>query len=137
MAATTGCREGCIMARAWVPPQPPDERTPLPEVRHIITVGSGKGGVGKSTVAVNLALALAAAGRRVGLFDADIYGPNVPLMLGIRRRTSAREAQREVFVTAARARAARAHEQYPALDRYGLRVFSIGFLVPEEQAAMP
>lgn len=55
---------------------------PLPGVRHILAVGSGKGGVGKTTVAVNLAIALARLGHRVGLLDADVYGPNVPLMMG-------------------------------------------------------
>ncbi len=59
------------------------DRAPLPGVSHIVAVASGKGGVGKSTVAVNLALALQAAGRRVGLLDADIYGPSVPLMMGV------------------------------------------------------
>ncbi len=54
----------------------------LPGIRHIVAVGSGKGGVGKTTVAVNLAIALAALGQRVGLIDADVYGPNVPLMFG-------------------------------------------------------
>ena len=57
----------------------------------VIAVASGKGGVGKTTVAVNLALALAAAGRRVGLVDADLYGPDVPRMLGLCRRQEARE----------------------------------------------
>jgi len=60
-----------------------DEDSPLPEVRNIIPVASGKGGVGKTTVATNLATALAETGARVGLLDADIYGPNVPGMLGI------------------------------------------------------
>jgi ATP-binding protein involved in chromosome partitioning len=60
--------------------------SPLPNVRNLIAVGSGKGGVGKSTVAVNLALALAADGARVGVLDADIYGPSVPLMLGLTGR---------------------------------------------------
>lgn len=54
---------------------------PLPGIRHIVAVGSGKGGVGKTTVAVNLSIALAKLGNRVGLLDADVYGPNVPLMM--------------------------------------------------------
>lgn len=116
---------------------PPANRAPLPGVDRIVTVGSGKGGVGKSTVSVNLALALAAEGLRVGLFDADIYGPNVPLMLGMRRNTQERDRERQVFVTAARAGAARANERYPSIERYGIRVFSIGFLVPESVALMP
>ena len=132
------------MDRWRIPPQPPTERAPLPGVRHIVSIGSGKGGVGKSTVSVNLALALAAGGWRVGLFDADIDGPNVPLMLGIRRKATTREQQAQelgrqpqVFVTAARAGAARPHERYPSLERYGIRVFSIGFLIPEDTPIMP
>ena len=58
---------------------------PIKGVSRILVVASGKGGVGKTTVTVNLALALALKGAHVGLFDADIYGPNVPLMLGVRR----------------------------------------------------
>ncbi len=60
----------------------PEGPRPLPGIRHIIAVGSGKGGVGKTTVAVNLAISLARLGHRVGLLDADVYGPNVPLMMG-------------------------------------------------------
>src|SRR5688500_8857318 len=59
-------------------------KTPLPGVKNVIAVGAGKGGVGKTTVAVNLALALAKCGSRVGLLDGDIYGPNVPIMLGLK-----------------------------------------------------
>jgi len=64
----------------------PEGPQPLPGVAHVVAVGSGKGGVGKTTVAVNLAVALSKLGHRVGLIDADIYGPNVPLMLGVTRQ---------------------------------------------------
>jgi len=59
---------------------------PLPGVAHVVAIGSGKGGVGKTSVAVNLAVALGKMGHRVGLIDADIYGPNVPMMLGVTRQ---------------------------------------------------
>src|SRR5216684_3775184 len=63
-------------------PQPMPERQPIPGVKNLVAVASGKGGVGKTTVAVNLALALMKLGHKVGLLDADVYGPNVPIMLG-------------------------------------------------------
>jgi len=70
------------MAHSHVPPQAPPGPMPLPGVQNIVAIGSGKGGVGKTTVAVNFAIALARLGFRVGLLDADVYGPNVPLMFG-------------------------------------------------------
>ncbi len=71
------------MGHMGAPQQAPQ---PLPRVAHVIAVGSGKGGVGKTTVAVNLAVALSKLGYKVGLIDADIYGPNVPMMLGVTRQ---------------------------------------------------
>ena len=90
--------------------------TPLPGVRNIIAVASGKGGVGKSTVAANLALALAAEGARVGVLDADIYGPSQPRMLGITGRPLSQDGKRLA----------------PMLG-HGLQCMSIGFLIDEEQ----
>jgi ATP-binding protein involved in chromosome partitioning len=88
---------------------------PLPGVKNIIAVASGKGGVGKSTVAVNLALALAAEGANVGILDADIYGPSQPLMLGIHGRPESPDGKTIIPMT-----------------NHGLQVMSIGFLVGED-----
>lgn len=84
----------------------------LPNVKNIIAVASGKGGVGKSTTAVNLALALAAEGASVGILDADIYGPSQPLMLGITARPESADGK-----------------SMEPLERYGIQAMSIGFLV--------
>src|SRR5260370_42008147 len=74
-------------------PQQMPERQPIPGVKNLVTVASGKGGVGKTTVAVNLALALANLGHKVGLLDADVYGPNVPIMLGATQERQATAAK--------------------------------------------
>jgi ATP-binding protein involved in chromosome partitioning len=89
----------------------------LPQVRNIIAVASGKGGVGKSTTAANLALALAAEGARVGLLDADIYGPSQPMMMGIEGRPESEDGQ-----------------TMEPLENYGVQVMSIGFLVNADEA---
>ena len=94
-----------------------DKSDVLPEVKHVVAVASGKGGVGKSTVTVNLACALAQTGARVGLLDADIYGPSIPTMMGIRK---------EPFI---------ADRKIVPLERHGVRLISMGFLV-EPDAAM-
>jgi ATP-binding protein involved in chromosome partitioning len=79
-----------MSSRVRKPRDPSADRRALPGVAHVVAVGSGKGGVGKSTVAANLAVALAMTGAKVGLLDGDIYGPNLPRMLGVRRQPSQR-----------------------------------------------
>jgi len=102
----------------------------LPEVKNIIAVASGKGGVGKTTVTVNLALALQRQGANVGIFDADVYGPNVPIMLGIHRHKAAQGL-------ATIARRAGAGPYIKPLTRFGLNIMSIGLLVAENQVIDP
>ena len=89
-------------------------RQPIPGVKNVIAVGAGKGGVGKTTVAVNLALALAKCGGKVGMIDGDIYGPNVPIMLGMKAELIT-DGQKIV----------------PA-EKYGLQVISMGFLTKDD-----
>ena len=89
---------------------------PIPGVKNTIAVASGKGGVGKSTVAVNLAVALAKAGAKVGLLDADVYGPSAPLMMGVNERPLMRD------------------NKIVPLEAHGVRVMSIGFILDPEKA---
>ncbi len=93
----------------------------LPEVRHVVAVASGQGGVGKSTVAVNLACALARQGHSVGLLDADIYGPSIPLMLGIPGERPRLDASGKRLIP---------------FERYGIRFMSLGFLVEQDSAVI-
>ncbi len=88
---------------------------PVEGVKHLIAVGSGKGGVGKTTVSVNLAVALAAQGHKVGLMDADVYGPNVPLMMGTRANPHA------------------IGERIQPLENFGVKLMSMGFLSPGDK----
>src|SRR5215469_1642285 len=114
-------------AGLMIPPEPGGSQVPVSSDEvPIIAVASGKGGVGKTTVAVNLALALAASGLRTGLVDADLYGPDVPRMLGLRRRQDA--AQLTVF--GARGAAA---ARLQAVERHGIQLASAGFLIGEGQ----
>jgi len=89
----------------------------LPKVKNIVAVASGKGGVGKSTTAVNLALALAAEGANVGILDADIYGPSIPMMMCIEGRPDSDDGQ-----------------TMEPMENYGVQVMSIGFLVAQDEA---
>jgi len=97
------------------PNQPGQPKLPIPGVRNLIAVGSGKGGVGKTTVAVNLAVALAKLGHKTGLLDADVYGPNVPLMMGINQTPMAQG------------------ERIQPLQNFGVKLMSMGFLNPGDK----
>ena len=110
-------------------------RERVEQVAHLIVVGSGKGGVGKSTVSVNLAVALAKRGYRVGLLDADTYGPSVPMMLGVRKRGES-QGWRATLPLAQRDRLAPEQKLQP-LVRYGVKVISVGFFIGEEQPVAP
>src|SRR3974377_1238790 len=90
-------------------------KQPIPGVENLIAIGSGKGGAGKSTVAVNLSIAMAKLGYRVGLMDADVYGPNVPLMMGLRASPHAID------------------ERIQPLEKFGLKLMSMGFLNPGDK----
>src|SRR2546422_6072668 len=105
--------QGHPQAAAPAAPQRPADM--IPEVKHTIAVSSGKGGVGKSTVAVNLALALAEAGAHVGIIDADVYGPDLPLMLGTRGRPGMFD------------------NRIIPVEAHGLKVMSIGLLVGDKE----
>jgi ATP-binding protein involved in chromosome partitioning len=90
-------------------------KLPIPGVKNIIAVGSGKGGVGKTTVSVNLAIALSRLGYKTGLMDADVYGPNVPLMMGVNQPPGA------------------IGERIQPLQNYGVKLMSMGFLSPGDK----
>lgn len=93
----------------------PNPTQKIPGIAHIIAVGSGKGGVGKTTVATNLALSLVALGHRVGLMDADVYGPNIPLMVGVNDRPHA------------------AGDRIQPIEQYNLKLMSMGFISPGDK----
>ena len=103
-----------LSARVRAAAAPESNRPPVAGVRNVIAVGAGKGGVGKTTVAVNLALSLARCGSRVGLLDGDVYGPNIPIMMGLHTQLGT-DGQRIV----------------PA-EKYGLQVVSLGFLTDDD-----
>src|SRR5499425_2188570 len=89
-------------------------------IAHLVVVGSGTGGVGKSTVSVNLAVALARRGARVGLLDGDAYGPSIPMMLGVRRREASRGG--EAILPLAEKRDLAPEKKLKPLTRYGIKI---------------
>lgn len=100
-----------------------DGKSVLPDIKNIIMVASGKGGVGKSTVAVNLAIGLAEQGASVGLLDADIYGPSIPIMLGLRdERPMMQNISGKSMIV--------------PMERFGIKTMSIGLLIDEKQAVI-
>jgi ATP-binding protein involved in chromosome partitioning len=107
---------GSAAARPAAPHEPPPAADFIPEVKHTIAVSSGKGGVGKSTIAVNLALALKQMGAQVGLVDVDVYGPDVPLMMGARGRPGMFD------------------NKIIPVEAHGIKIMSIGLLVAEKEA---
>ncbi len=118
LAALPGVEEVEVAVRTEIEPREadPTDATAVAGVRNVIAVSSAKGGVGKSTTAVNLALALSDEGARVGMLDADLYGPSLPRMLGIAGRPRSRDGKR-----------------FQPLMNYGLQTMSAGFLVDEEE----
>ncbi len=99
-------------------PEPLIQRDPIPGVKHVLAVASGKGGVGKSTVASNLAVAMQQRGLSVGLMDADIYGPSVPTMFGVHEQPEIVDVEGRRMII--------------PLQRHGLKLMSLGFLQPED-----
>src|SRR5690606_1817337 len=117
-----GARKAGGRLRPGSVPAPTPQPHLVEGISHVIAISSGKGGVGKSTVAANLAAALAASGKRVGLLDADVYGPNIPLMFGEKRRPT---------ITGERGK-----EKIVPLEAHGVRLMSIGFLLDDDQPAI-
>lgn len=117
--AGVGIKDPDIRWTLDVPMRPQSAEDPIPEVRNVVLVMSGKGGVGKSTCAVNLALALSRAGAQVGLMDADIYGPSIPTMLGVSGHPRASS-----------------DKKIEPLSRFGVKLMSIGFMLDSDRDAI-
>ncbi len=110
---------GCGGEHGHESKNPFDDQTPIGGVKNIIAVASGKGGVGKSTFSVNLAITLAKQGKKVGLLDADLYGPSIPMMMGINKRPDITSSNKIV-----------------PLEKFGIKLMSLGFLIPEDAPAI-
>ncbi len=131
------CEDGDIKSPRACPGHEARAFQPIPGVKHVVAVASGKGGVGKSTVAVNLALSLKQLGARVGLLDADIYGPNIPIMLGISPwktgTSSSRERAGDTGPRPEKRPQGNAQEKILPLVAHGVKAISIGFFANPEQ----
>ena len=110
---------GCGGGHGHESKNPFDEQSPIGGVKNIIAVASGKGGVGKSTFSVNLAITLAKQGKKVGLLDADLYGPSIPTMMGINKRPDLTSSNKIV-----------------PLEKFGIKLMSLGFLIPDDAPAI-
>ncbi|MGC8554062.1 MAG: Mrp/NBP35 family ATP-binding protein [Candidatus Acidulodesulfobacterium sp.] len=110
---------GCGGGHGHESKNPFDDQSPIGGVKNIIAVASGKGGVGKSTFSVNLAITLAKQGKKVGLLDADLYGPSIPMMMGINKRPDITSSNKIV-----------------PLEKFGIKLMSLGFLIPEDAPAI-
>ena len=123
LAALSGIREAKVLIDVHAPPAGAGAAgvgaTRIEGIKHVIAVASGKGGVGKSTVAANLAIALEQSGARVGLCDCDIYGPSISLMFGTRERPTATEENKII-----------------PIEQYGLKLMSMGFLLEDDAPAI-
>jgi ATP-binding protein involved in chromosome partitioning len=117
--SSLGVTEVAIDWQVQVPMRALSGEDPVPDVKNVVLVMSGKGGVGKSTVAVNLALALGRAGTRVGLLDADIYGPSIPTMLGVTGHPHSEDGK-----------------TIEPLQRFGIKLMSIGFMIESDKDAI-
>ncbi len=118
VAALPGVDSVNVEMTAVVRPRDPNPEDLIPNVKHCVAIASGKGGVGKSTVTVNLAVALAQTGARVGLMDADVYGPSIPMMMGCDERPFSD------------------HGKLIPLEKHGIKLMSLGFLLEEGQAVL-
>jgi ATP-binding protein involved in chromosome partitioning len=119
VSALPGVESVEVEMTAQVRARPTEPQDLIPGVKHAIAIASGKGGVGKSTVTVNLAVALAQTGARVGLMDADVYGPSIPLMLGAQHERPFTQGGKII-----------------PIERYGMRMMSLGLLLEEGQAVL-